>query len=176
MRVLTGKLVLDHRRPFEVCIVVVLVAAFLSITGAADFDETLDPSMRANLYNALATTAGTLLGFVLAALAVLVALPSSERLVKLQAHPSWPLIPSTYFRAARALLAALLLCLLGLPLDSASDPWIIYEAIVVLALSLSLVRVIAAAVALDQILTVAQADKTDDHTSGTVREIDDPGP
>jgi hypothetical protein len=80
MRVLAGKLVLDHRRPFEACIVVALIVGFLVSTGAADFDETLDPSLRADLYNALATTAGTLLGFVLAALAVLVALPSSERL------------------------------------------------------------------------------------------------
>lgn len=176
MRVLAGKLLLDHRVPVELVFVAVLLGAFALCTGAHNFDATLDLEMRASLYNALSTTAGTLLGFVLAALAVLVALPSSERIVKLQAHPGWHLIPSTYFRASRALLVALVLCLLGLPLDSGDDPWIAYEVAVVLTLSLALIRVMAAGVALDQILTVSGADRQRDAKRSTTQTIEDPGP
>jgi hypothetical protein len=131
--------------------------------------------MRSSLYDPLSGATGTLLGFVLAALAVLIALPSTERIEKLQGHPRWALIPSTYFRAARALLLALVLCLLGLPLDSGRDPWISYEAAVVIALTVSLVRVAAGLVALDQILAVAQADQKGSLQPSS-NQIDDPGP
>jgi hypothetical protein len=176
MRVLAARVLLDHRVSFEAVAVAALLAGFLLASGGDDFNSTLDPAMRASLYNALSATAGTLLGFVLAALAVLVALPSTERIVKLQSHPRWFLVPSTYFRASRALLAALLLCLLGLPLDSGEEPWILYEAIVIVALGLSLIRVLAAGVALDQILTVAGADKKKVSSSSATQTIDDPGP
>jgi hypothetical protein len=175
VRVFAGKLLLDYRVGFEVALLAAVLAAFGLSSRAANFDATLDKAMRADLYGALAATAGTLLGFVLAALAVLVALPTTERIVKLQEHPSWPLIPSTYFRASRALLAALLLCLLGLPLDSGTKPWLLYELLTLAALTLSLIRVLAAAVALDQILGVAGADKSSAGRASS-RRIDDPGP
>lgn len=150
------------------------LAAFLLCTLAADFDSTLDPNTRADIYNPLVGSAAALLGFVLAALAILVALPSTERIEKLRQHPRWNLVPSSYFRGARALLASLILCLLGIPLDSAADPWVVYEALVVVVLSLAIVRTVAAVVALDQIVAVAQADQR----GGTARPqtIDDPGP
>lgn len=175
MRKLVGSLFLDQRAKTEAATVLLLVGAFLLSTGWSNFDETLDSDMRSNLYNSLSATTGALLGFVLAALAVLVALPPTERLGKLQAHPRWHLVPSAYFRASRALLASLVLCLLGLPLDSSDDPWVLYEVAVVLVLGLALVRVSAAVVALDQILAVAQADQRE-LKSTTGRTIDDPGP
>jgi hypothetical protein len=152
VRKLAGNLFLDHRAKTEAAVIMVLGGAFLLATGADKFDETLDAEMRATLYDPLSAATGALLGFVLAALAVLVALPSTERIEKLQAHPRWHLVPSAYFRAARALLAALVLCLLGLPLDSGDDPWILYEVAAVVALAVALTRVVAAVVALDQIL------------------------
>ncbi len=158
MRKLAANLFLDARTMTEAVSLILLVGAFLVSAGASKFDDTLDSDMRSALFDALSSTTGALLGFVLAALAVLVALPSTERIEKLQSHPRWHLVPSSYFRASRALLASLVLCLLGLPLDSASDPWVLYEVVVVLVLALALVRVVAAVVALDQILAVAQAD------------------
>lgn len=175
MRKLPANLFLDHRTKTEAVVVVVLVSVFLLATDADRFDETLDPEMRSSLYDSLSAATGALLGFVLAALAVLVALPSTERIEKLQAHRRWHLIPSAYFRAARALLAGLVLCLLGLPLDSADDPWVLYEVAAVVALALALARVVAAIVALDQILTVAQADQKKLGAT-TTSIIDDPGP
>jgi hypothetical protein len=153
----------------------VLVGAFLVATGASKFDTTLDAEMRSTLYDPLSAATGALLGFVLAALAVLVALPSTERIEKLQGHPRWHLVPSAYFRAARALLASLVICLLGLPLDSGKNPWVLYEVVTVVVLALALTRVVAAVVALDQILAVAQADHRKAAPTITTR-IDDPGP
>lgn len=166
---------LERRVITEVLVVAAILVAFLFVSRRSNFDTTLDVRMRADLYDPLSGATGTLLGFVLAALAILVALPSTERIKKLQEHPNWKLIPSTYFRAARALLLALVLCLLGLPLDSDSDPWVFYEALVVVALALSLVRVAAGLIALDQILAIAQSDQKPAEGS-QMKPIDDPGP
>ena len=96
---------------------------------------------------------------MLAALAILVALPSSERLEALRAHPKWERVPSAFLRASRALLAGLILSTLGIPVDSSRDPWWMYEAAVVVTLVLSLIRVIASVVALDQVVFLAQSTR-----------------
>ena len=175
MRRLAGNLFLDHRVLTEAIVVGAIVIAFLLSTGDHNFDSTLNAAMRANLYIAMSAATGSLLGFVLAALAVLVALPSSGRIEQLQAHPRWPRVPGAYFRASRALLGALIICLLGLPFDSGAKPWVLYEVAAVLALSLALVRVAASVVALDQILAVAEADQRKLKPAST-SQIDDPGP
>jgi hypothetical protein len=175
VRKFAANVFLDHRTKAEAAVVVVLLATFLLSTGASNFDKTLDAEMRSRLYDPLSAATGALLGFVLAALAVLVALPSTERIEKLQGHPRWHLVPSAYFRAARALLASLVVCLLGLPLDSGKDPWVFYEGVAVVLLALALARVVAAVVALDQILAVAQTDQKK-LAPTTTNRIDDPGP
>jgi hypothetical protein len=166
-----GNLFIEHGGKVELAAVAVLVAAFLVATGASNFDETLSAARRGQLYGSLAGTSGALLGFVLAALSILVALPSTERIEALRRHHSWPRVPSSYFRAARALLYALVLCTLGIALDSGKDPWVPYEVLVVAVLALALVRVTTAVVALDQILAVARQREP---LQALV--IDDPGP
>lgn len=151
---------------------VLLLVAFWLTTHASNFEETLSADRRGDLYQSLAGTSGALLGFVLAALAILVALPSTERIEALRRHHSWPRVPSSYFRAARALLYVLLLSTAGIALDSATKPWMAYELVVTAVIALALVRVVAAVVALDQLLTVAQQrEPLQPH-----RPIDDPGP
>lgn len=169
MRKLAAILFIDYRAWFEAALTAALVGGFLIATGGSDFDSTLDDQTRSDLYSSLAGTCAALLGFVLAALAILVALPSSDRLEALKKHPKWPRVPSSYFRASRALLAALILCTLGIPLDSDTDPWQLWEMLTVVALVLAVVRVAAAVVALDQILAVARAGVQ-------TRKLDDPGP
>lgn len=169
MRKLSAILFIDYRGWFEALLTVALVVAFLVASGADDFATTLDDQTRSELYGSLAGTSGALLGFILAALAILVALPSSDRLEALRDHPKWPRVPSSYFRASRALLVALVLCTLGIPLDSDRDPWVLWEVVTLAALVLAVVRVAAAVVALDQILSLARAGKHRKH-------IDDPGP
>jgi hypothetical protein len=94
VRRLAANVFIDHRGKLEAVIAVVLVLAFLFATDAKDFTATLDTTRRGALYGSLAGTAGALLGFVLTALAILVALPSSERLEALRSHPKWPRVPS----------------------------------------------------------------------------------
>lgn len=159
-RQVSAYLFIDYRGWTEAICATVLVAVFLIASGASNFEETLAKSVRAALYGSLAGTSGALLGFVLAALAILVALPSTERLEALRDHPKWPRVPSSYLRAARVLLAAVVLCSLGIPLDSAKEPWKVYEVAVVVVLALALVRVTAAVVALDQVVSVARTRKT----------------
>lgn len=159
MRRVAGNVFLEHRVKLDIAAIVIPVAAFLVATGAASFDETLDMQRRGSLYATLASTAGALLGFVLAALAVLVALPSTERMEALREHPSWPRVPESFFRASRSLLAALVLCILGIPLDSGKDPWVLWETATAAVVTLALVRVTASVVALDQILAVARQPK-----------------
>lgn len=170
MRRLAGNLFIEHRGKVEALVVVLMTTAFLVGTGAANFDETLSEAHRGQLYTSLAGTAAALLGFVLAALSILVALPSTERIEALREHPTWPRVPSAYFRAARALLGLLVLCTAGIALDSAKDQWLFYEAVTVVVLALALVRVTAAVVALDQVLGVARS------RNPRRKRIEDPGP
>jgi hypothetical protein len=158
-REFVGDAFIDHRRRTELLIAGALMAAFLASTTLSNFDETLNKSIRSSLYGSLASTSGALLGFVLAGLAILVALPSTARLKALREHPKWDRVPSAYFRAARALLAALVAATLGVALDSAKKPWLFWELVTVFALSIALARVIAAVVALDQIVAVARASE-----------------
>ncbi len=65
---------------------------------ASNFPETLTSGRRGALYGSLAGTSAALLGFVLAALSILIALPSSERMDALRDHPKWERVPSSYFR------------------------------------------------------------------------------
>lgn len=171
MRRHAGNLFIEHRGKVELVAVLLLVGGFLLATTASNFEETFKDARRGQLYGSLAGTAGALLGFVLAALSILVALPSTERIEALRKHHSWPRVPSSYFRAARALLYALVLCTLGIALDSAKNAWVEYEAAVVAILALALVRVVAAVVALDQLLSVARQREP-----LTRQTIDDPGP
>jgi hypothetical protein len=169
LRVLVGEWFIDYRVRTELLLAGVFLVAFLAASRASNFEETLTKGIRSSLYTSLAGTSGALLGFVLAALAILIALPSTERMQALRQHSKWERVPSAYFRAARALLAALVVATLGIALDSAMDPWLVWELITVLALSAAFARVVAAVVALDQILAVARAPKPKPR-------INDPGP
>jgi hypothetical protein len=171
VRRLAGKLFIDYRLLTELAAVALLLAGFLVAAHSGDYVSTLTKPTRASLYSSLTGTTAALLGFALTALAILVALPSTDRMEALRKHPRWPRVPGAYLRAAAALLAALVLCTLGIPLDSAKDPWRIYEAVTVALLALALVRVIGAVIALDQVLSVARQRKP--RTTG---QVNDPGP
>ena len=69
------------------------------------------------------------------------------------------------------MLAALVVCRLGIALDSARTPWLAYEVVAVVVLAAALVRVAAAVAALDQILGVARQRKL-----LHANPINDPGP
>ncbi len=165
-----GNLFVGHRTKLDLAVAIVFALAFLVDTKTESFDAVFAADTRASLYNSLATTSGALLGFSLTALAILVALPSTERLDALRAHPHWTRVPQAFFRAAWALLLALMLCTLGIALDDGSTPARAYEVLTVASLGLALVRVVGAIVALDHVMGVAR------NTAPTRKKIDDPGP
>lgn len=169
-RRVAANLAIDHRGKLDLLVPLVLAGAYLASTQSRSFDAVLSPAPRASLYGSLAATTGALLGFALTALAILIALPSTERLEALRQHPHWPRVPSAFFRAAWALLAALILCTLGITLDAGVRPAQAYEAVAVAALALALVRVVGAVIALDAVMGVAR------NTSGMRKVVNDPGP
>lgn len=150
-------------------VALLLLGGFLLATYLGDYHTTFTKQTRGSLYSSLAGSTAALLGFVLTALAILIALPSTERLEALREHPKWPRVPSAYLRAAAMLLAALVVCTVGIPLDNEKTPWRLYEAATVAVLALAFVRVAGAVVALDQVLAVAR--QREPHT----KPIEDPG-
>jgi hypothetical protein len=155
VRQAAGVLFIDWRTCTETVLVGALTMAYFLSTNAHGFDASMSSSARAALYASLAGTSAALLGFVLAALAVLVALPGGDRIEALRTHPKWPRVPSAYVRASLALLASVVVCTLGIVLDGGSSAWQLYEAITVVVVAFALVRVLGSVVALDQILSVA---------------------
>jgi len=171
MRRLGANLFIEHRAIVDIGFVVVLVGGFLAATDARHYDTGFTTALRGQLYGSLAATSGALLGFVLAALAILVALPSGERIRVLRSHHSWTNVPGSYFRAAGGLLGALIICTLGIPLDAATKPRVPYEAVSVGILAYALARVIGAIFALDTVLTVS-----DQQAPLQPGAVSDPGP
>lgn len=118
---------------------------------------------RSGLYISLTATTAALLGFVLAGLAILIALPTGDRLDQLQGNENWGRIPGTFVRAAAALLASLFLATLALGVDLAVTPRLYVELPLVGLTMIALVRVIATIVALEAVVAVTTADLKSDH-------------
>ncbi len=169
LRKTIGILFIDWRGWTETLLVASLLVAYFLSTNIDGFAASMSQGARTALYATLAGIAGALLGFVLAALAVLVALPDGDRIQSLRTHPKWPRVPSAYVRASVALLAAVVICTFGIVLDAGPNARQGYEAFTVVIVSFALVRVLASVVVLDQILRVASAPPG---SAATV--IDDP--
>lgn len=169
MRKLAGILFIDFRGWAEAAIVAAVLGGLAIAASSSKFETTLNEATRSTLYVSLAGTGAALLGFVLTALAILVALPSSERMDALKEHPKWDRVPTAYTRASQALLLMVIVCTLGVAVDGGKTSWRLWEFLSAGAVSLALARVTTSLVALDQILAVARAPKVNG-------QIDDPGP
>jgi hypothetical protein len=168
-RRVAGNLVIDHRGWLDVVVPVVVCGGFIASAQSQSFDKVLTAPARSSLYTSLAATSGALLGFALTALAILVALPSTERLEALREHPHWERVPGAFFRAGWALLIVVVICTLGIALDAGATPAQAYEAVTVAFVALALVRVVGAIVALAQVMDVAR------NTAPLPKAMDDPG-
>jgi hypothetical protein len=113
---------------------------------------------RSGLYVSLTATAAALLGFVLAGLAILIALPTGDRLTQLQKNNAWERIPGTFLRAAVGLLAMLVIATLALGIDLADAPRSYLEVPLAGIAVVTLERVVATVVALEAVLAVINAD------------------
>jgi hypothetical protein len=153
----------DHRVRSELLLagaVTASAAGAVMAVGISDYEDALVAATRSNLFLSLAGTSAALLGFVLAALAILIALPSGERLSALQRNRNWQRLPDTFLRASRALLLALLVCTACVAVDSAKEPRWWLEAPALAVVVVALVRVFACAVVLESLVGVVVADRT----------------
>jgi hypothetical protein len=148
-------LFVDFRGWTEKALAGVLILAYALSTDAKGFNASMSQGARTALYAALAGITGALLGFVLAALAVIVALPDSERMKALRTHPTWDRVPSSYVRASLALLVAVIVSILGIVLDGGAKARQIYELVTVAVVAFALVRVLSSVVALNAVLRVS---------------------
>jgi hypothetical protein len=169
-RRLAGSIVIDHRIALDLAVPIIVTGVFVGVAQSDSFKTVLSAPGRSSLYTSLAATSGALLGFALTALAILVALPSTDRLEALRGHPSWPRVPGAFFRAGWALLIVLVVCTLGIVIDAGAVPAKTYEAVTVFVVTLALVRVAGAIVALSLVMSVART------TAPLAQPIEDPGP
>jgi hypothetical protein len=168
-RRLAGNIVIDYRVALDVAVPVIVTVGFIATAQSDSFKAVLTAPGRSSLYTSLAATSGALLGFALTALAILVALPSTDRLEALRGHPSWPRVPGAFFRAGWALLIVLVISTLGIVIDAGAVPAKAYEAVTVFFVTLALVRIVGAIVALSLVMGVART------TAPLAQPIDDPG-
>lgn len=136
-----------------------IVVAIEALTARQSRADAFPPATRDALYISIAATCGALLGFVLTALAILLALPQGARLTQLQRNNDWAKVPETFLRAARALLLALVIVTAAMAVDNATSPrpWI--EVPLAACLSVALVRVVANVVVLGSLVRVASGDR-----------------
>lgn len=92
--------------------------------------EAIPHGERLAVYDATSAAAGPLLGFVVGAVAVLVALPDRESVKRLKALAAWRALPKMLLVTAALLTLALLLTLVGQTADASRQGDWLFEAFV----------------------------------------------
>lgn len=108
----------------EFCLALALaafVALWLELCGTRTLDQTLDGN-RAQLYSALSSIFGALLGFVITALSIVLGFSNSESLRVVRDSPHYPTLWRVFSAANRSLGLATVIALLGLLLDRDGRP------------------------------------------------------
>jgi hypothetical protein len=98
-----------------------LVAALFALwserwSGSTIIDKTLDGN-RAAVYGALASILGSLLGFVITAVSIVLGFSASEKLSVIRDSIHYPTLWRVYISAIRALAFATIVCIVALVLD-----------------------------------------------------------
>ena len=139
---------------------VALLAWTLWLDGTSLFDAFLDGN-RINIYGTVATIAGTLLGFSLAAASFVMSLTSSPRLAVLRQSPHFPTLWKTFFQAVRFLGALVLTSLVCLTWDKDDAPntWLLIP--FVLFVGLSIIRMARVIWMLEQIIHLVLSPRKD---------------
>jgi hypothetical protein len=100
-----------------------LVATWNAATDHDPLLARLDPDTRTTLYGSLASSAGALLGFTIASLAILFTLDPDRPLVKrAQDHQLWAMLNRTLLVAAASLALVLVTATTALALDNGPEP------------------------------------------------------
>lgn len=120
---------IDHHWPWAV--IVLFGAPMAGGYSAASLTSThptllgaLDPTTRGIFYGSLATSAGALLGLIIASLAILLTLDESrDRVKEMRELLAWRILNRTLLTAAAFMAVTLALSTLALALDSSTTPW-----------------------------------------------------
>jgi len=120
-----------------------IVIAF-AFTTALHLDRSLMDSLppdRSALYSTLASIFGSLLGFVIAAIAIVLTLAPDSRLEIVTTSPHYKVLWRIFFSATRALGIATAACVVGVMTDRGSRPNLVFFGIVLFSSLWSSLRV-----------------------------------
>lgn len=150
-----------------VVVATIIFAAWFFRFDGSPWIHNLLKDNRANIYGTLATIAGSLLGFSVAATSIVFGLLSSERLALLKKSKHYPKLWKTFFQAIQCLGILTIVVLVSLILDKEDAPisWLVIP--VVLFVGLSVVRLTRAIWILEQIIQIlamptSSSDSSDD--------------
>lgn len=136
-------------------VIVALAAAFFVQPAATDISSRLKTDAPA-IYSVIASVTGSLLGFTITGLAIILAFPPSERLLKLQKSKQYYTIFRVYLSAIVWLSLATGICVLGL----ATKDWRIIQVfyIVIFTLVVSTARLARCLWVLKSIVQIKHLD------------------
>jgi hypothetical protein len=155
-------LLLDRATLTDVTVAAALIAGFLVWalrTDAAARADTLPADTRSALYISVAAISGGLLGFIITALSVLLALPSGRRLGFLKKSAAWPKFPGVFIRAAWTLGAATIVFTAAIVVDDGWTPCTAMEAVAIAAAAFAVLRVAASILLLGRLVQYSLADR-----------------
>jgi hypothetical protein len=159
---LVGTLLLDRATRTDVGVGGVLLAGFLVWalrTGGHARAATLPAGTRSAVYISAAATAGALLGFIITALSVLLALPSGRRLDFLRGSKAWRKFPSVFVRTAWTLGAATIAFTTAIVIDDDKTPSTVMEAMAIVVAAFTILRVAASVLLLGRLVRYSLEDR-----------------
>jgi hypothetical protein len=161
VRFVAARLLLDWPWRSLAGAVAVTVACFWYADGreGAQIHALSDQGTREALYASIAGTTGALLGFVLAALTILMALPPGRKIDFLREAPDWPAIPAAFVRAAWLLFGALISFTTLILTDTGTKPSYHWETFAAAMAACAVVAVLGTVVALGSVVRLAVSDK-----------------
>ena len=126
---------------------------FFCFGGENSVDKFIEGN-RGNIYRTLATIAGTLLGFLIAGVSLVINNATTDRFAILRESEHYPLLWKTFFQAIRflgALTVAALVCLIWQK-EAASFTWLVVPLCFLVALAV--VRLMRVIWVIEQIVTI----------------------
>ena len=141
--------------------IVVMVAAWFIVektVGQFGLDAFLGSS-RQSLYGSTAEIAGALLGFVLAGIAIIMALPDTRILRKIRSTKAYSQVNTIFFSTLRYLAATTVLALIALFVDTADHSFVILFYFSTWGLLISSLRLARCFWVLGQLVTITQKDQ-----------------
>ena len=143
-----------HFLGVEVSVIVLVTAASVVVAYRCPRLFSYLPTERSALYSTLASIFGALLGFVIAAIAIVLTLAPDPRLDLVTRSPHYATLWRIFFSATRALGLATVACVAGLVFDRSSIPPLWLVAVVIFSTLWSSLRVWRCIWALEKLVKI----------------------